>query len=73
MMLDIIVPGNQVGKARPRFNGAVVYTPSITRDYEQLVAITYCRKYILGTNTFKATLIFAQTVGKDWIGVGIKK
>ena len=29
--------------------------------------------HILGTNTFKATLIFAKTVGKDWIGVVIKK
>ncbi len=66
MMLDIIVPGNPVGKARPRFNGAVVYTPSITRDYEQLVAITYRRKY--GTLKFDKPKALHMTI-KAYFGI----
>jgi len=42
-MIDIVIHGKPVGKARPRFGrkkdgGAVTYTPRETKNYEQAVA-----------------------------------
>lgn len=42
-MIDIVIHGKPVGKARPRFGrkkdgGAVTYTPRETKNYEQSVA-----------------------------------
>tara|TARA_S200002703_G_scaffold131480_1_gene119039 strand:+ start:2298 stop:2705 length:408 start_codon:yes stop_codon:yes gene_type:complete len=37
-MIHIIVPGQPVGKGRPRFSRGRVYTPQKTKDYERLVS-----------------------------------
>ena len=36
--IHFTVPGNPVGKARPRFTRGRAYTPAKTQEYEQIVA-----------------------------------
>jgi Holliday junction resolvase RusA-like endonuclease len=47
MIHKFTIPGNPVGKARPRFNSQTnrTYTPQETRDYEELVKWSYRAKY----------------------------
>ena len=42
--LHIVVPGQPVGKGRPRFARGRTYTPAKTKVYEQLIAITAQRE-----------------------------
>lgn len=41
MRISITVPGEPVGKARPKFSNDHAYTPQKTRDYEETVALLY--------------------------------
>lgn len=47
MAVEISVPGEPQGKARPRYSGATkrVYTPAETRQYEKLIKTLYLQKY----------------------------
>ena len=47
MTVVFIVPGNPIGKARPRFNSYTrrTYTLQSTQDYEELVRWIYKAKY----------------------------
>ncbi len=36
--IHIVLPGQPVGKGRPRFGGGRAYTPKKSKDYEQLLA-----------------------------------
>jgi Holliday junction resolvase RusA-like endonuclease len=42
--LHIVVPGQPVGKGRPRFARGRTYTPAKTKVYEQLIAMTAQRE-----------------------------
>lgn len=45
--LEFTVPGEPIGKGRPRFVRATgrTYTPERTASYENLVRLTYCQAY----------------------------
>ncbi len=46
MKIEFIVPGNPVGKARPRHTkSGHTYTPEKTTTYENLVKLMYSQKY----------------------------
>jgi Holliday junction resolvase RusA-like endonuclease len=44
--ITIVLPGDPVGKARPRFARGAVYTPTKTRDYE--TALAWAAKTVMG-------------------------
>ena len=43
MSIEFTVPGNPVGKARPRVTRYGTYTPKKTKDYEELVKVCFNR------------------------------
>lgn len=48
MKYEFSVPGNPVGKGRPRFTrSGMVFTPKSTRDYEALVRDAFRRQFVL--------------------------
>ena len=69
--LHVVLPGQPVGKGRPRFGGGRAYTPKKTKDYEQLLAAA--ARFEMDQARLEATelpckmLILAQfAIPKSW-------
>lgn len=45
MQFDVVIPGEPVGKGRPRFGGGTVFTPAKTVNYSNLVKTMAYMKY----------------------------
>jgi Holliday junction resolvase RusA-like endonuclease len=73
MIVWFDVPGDPVGKARPRFarvgNGVRSYTPSKTANYEQAVAVI-AKAAMRGAGPMdgpiRATIEFGMPIPKSW-------
>lgn len=69
--LQITVPGDPVGKGRPRFVRATgrTYTPESTSRYENLVRITFATKYpdhVPIDNPIELTIRAFFSIPKSW-------
>lgn len=52
MTIDFFVEGKPQGKARPRFSNGHTYTPQKTKNYEELVKMSFLKEY-RNRNRFK--------------------
>jgi len=56
-MIRLVVQGEPIAKARPRFSKGHTYTPKKTQDYEKLIKETFIRSgQIMETGTLEATI-----------------
>ena len=69
-MINIIVPGEPVGKGRPRFGRGRTYTPEKTANAEAVVReyarAAYPEKKHLISGPVCLTVIFFMTIPKSW-------
>ena len=70
LTLKFTIPGDPVGKARPRFDSRSNrnYTPQGTRDYEELVKWSYRAKYggKMLTGEISATITAFYKIPESW-------
>ena len=62
------IPGKPQAKERPRMTNGHTYTPSRTKDYEELVRL-YARKarvQCIDTGPVKVTITWAKQVPQSW-------
>ena len=68
-MIQFTVPGNPVGKGRPRLSKWGVYTPKETVQYEKLVLLSYlgsqCRAYMDSKEPLQMSLQIYMSIPKS--------
>ena len=69
--LHIVVPGQPVGKGRPRFARGRTYTPAKTKVYEQLIAMTAQREiesvgWVKTSAPIKMHILAQFEIPKSW-------
>ena len=69
--LHIVVPGQPVGKGRPRFARGRTYTPAKTKVYEQLIGMTAQREietvgWVKTSAPVKMNILAQFEIPKSW-------